>query len=381
MRSKQSISKAIHRERRAIKGFPLKPTVFEDLVDLPPQLKVTSDGQPFIILNDTVIVDDPTPNAKRLLLFMSPHGREVLSGCSSWYVDGTFKAASNTLFSQIVFVVGLTDLGKAVPCLFGLLPNKDKETYLRLAGCLKQEMDTLPEVKVKSIMMDYEKGLITAFKTAFPSVALVGCEFHWKNCLRKRIATDGLMVLYNSDLKLQQLIRTIWALAFVPLDMVTTVWETIIQEKLRVGCLDWEEDYGPEMASFVKYVDSTWIGELNHRTKLRKRPSYPHEMWNKFEATLNGDHKTNNLVEGYNNGFKLSLPPKASDWTVIDRFRTEESLSKLSLQQAALGSDPDQRRSRVLQRQDREDQLRTLVSNFNSMSVSSYLDSLVTFFD
>jgi hypothetical protein len=100
------------------------------------------------------------------------------------------------------------------------------------------------------------------------------------------------------------------------------------------------------MTSFIKYVDSMWIGELNHRTKLRKRPSFPHEMWNKFEATLNGDHKTNNLVEGFNNGFKLSLPPKASDWTVIDRFRTEESWSKLNLQKAALGNTvPDQRRS------------------------------------
>jgi hypothetical protein len=28
-----------------------------------------------------------------------------------------------------------------------------------------------------------------------------------------------------------------------------------------------------------------------HRTKLRKRPSFPHEMWNKYEETLNGDNK------------------------------------------------------------------------------------------
>ncbi len=141
------------------------------------------------------MVDDLTPNAKCLLLFMSQHGREVLSACTSWYADGTFKAASNTLFTQIVFVVGLTALGKAIPCLFGLLPNKEKETYLHLANCLKLEMNKLPDIKDKSIMMDYEKGLITAFKTAFPSVAMVGCEFHWKNCLQKRIATDGLMGL------------------------------------------------------------------------------------------------------------------------------------------------------------------------------------------
>jgi hypothetical protein len=85
MRFKQSISKAIHRERLAIKGFPHKPKVFEDILDIPPQLKVTSYGQPFLVLYDTVIVDDLTANTKRLLIFMSQHGREVLSGCTSWY--------------------------------------------------------------------------------------------------------------------------------------------------------------------------------------------------------------------------------------------------------------------------------------------------------
>jgi hypothetical protein len=92
VRSKQSISKAIYRERQTINGFPHKPKVFEDILRILPQLKVTSDGQPYLVLNDTV--DD----AKRLLIFMSQHGREVLSGCTSWYVD-----ASCTLFTQIVF--------------------------------------------------------------------------------------------------------------------------------------------------------------------------------------------------------------------------------------------------------------------------------------
>jgi hypothetical protein len=77
----------------------------------------------------------------------------------------------------------------------------------------------------------------------------------------------------------------------------------------------WEEDYGPEIASFFKYVDCTWIGELNPRTKLRKKPTFAHTLWNKFEATLSGDQRTNNMVEGYNHAFRLSLPARATDWT------------------------------------------------------------------
>jgi hypothetical protein len=44
-----------------------------------------------------------------------------MASCSSWFVDGTFKAASNTLFTQIFFLLGLTEMCKTVPCLFGLL--------------------------------------------------------------------------------------------------------------------------------------------------------------------------------------------------------------------------------------------------------------------
>jgi hypothetical protein len=42
----------------------------------------------------------------------------------------------------------------------------------------------MPEVKVKNIMMDYEKGLLSAFKNSFPSLTLAGCDFHRKSCLR-----------------------------------------------------------------------------------------------------------------------------------------------------------------------------------------------------
>jgi hypothetical protein len=67
---------------------------------------------------------------------------------------------------------------------------------------------------------------------------------------------------------------------------------------------------------------------------------------------------------------------------MVDRFKMEKSLSKISLHQAALSNTwLDQRRSRALQRQDREEYLKNLVYKFSSISVSSYLDFLVTFFD
>ncbi len=86
MLSKQSITKAIHRKRLSVKGFLSRPKTFDDLESLPSQLMKTTDNMPFLMLNDTVVTGDPTPRAKRLLIFMSQPGRDMLASCMSWYV-------------------------------------------------------------------------------------------------------------------------------------------------------------------------------------------------------------------------------------------------------------------------------------------------------
>jgi len=60
---------------------------------------------------------------------MSNAGRDVLAKSSTWMIDGTFKAVSSTPFSQLLMVVGDCGLGRTLPCLFALLPDKEKATY------------------------------------------------------------------------------------------------------------------------------------------------------------------------------------------------------------------------------------------------------------
>jgi hypothetical protein len=199
-------------------------------------------------------------------------------------------------------------MGKTVPCLYALLPNKERETYQRLTTCLKDKLKQADDILVNTIHMDFEKGLITAFSSTFPGVTISGCEFHWKNCLRKRIDAEGLLVHYNSDIKLQQLVRFIWALAYVPKHEIVSAWETVILDRLKHVLDNMVEHYSEELKTFIKYVDATWIGERNPRTSLRKKPAYQHNMWNKFSELINGQARTNNFSEGFNNGFSISLP-------------------------------------------------------------------------
>jgi hypothetical protein len=64
----------------------------------------------------------------------------------------------------IVFIVGLTPMGKAVPCTFALLPNKTKTAYLCLAECVKEKLSSLPNVEMSMMIMDFEAVLVNAFQ-------------------------------------------------------------------------------------------------------------------------------------------------------------------------------------------------------------------------
>ncbi len=72
MRSRHNICQAVRRKRSSTKGFPSKPRSYDDLEVAPPLLTRTTDDEPFLVLNDTVVAGNTTPGSKRLLIFMKP---------------------------------------------------------------------------------------------------------------------------------------------------------------------------------------------------------------------------------------------------------------------------------------------------------------------
>jgi hypothetical protein len=101
MRSHRTIARAIQRKRNAAKGYPKKPKTYDDMATIPQHLTETSDKLPFLVLNETVIPNNTALGAKRLLVYMSDMGKEILASCNQWYCDGTFKSATGTLFTQV----------------------------------------------------------------------------------------------------------------------------------------------------------------------------------------------------------------------------------------------------------------------------------------
>ena len=122
----------------------------------------------------------------------------------------------------------------------------------------------------------------------------------------------------------------------------------------------------PEAAALLDYFDSTYIsGRLRQKNPAQNQavrlvlrhspPMFPPVIWNVHDATVNGDARTNNMCEGWNNKF-LNLGGHAhpSIWSVIEWCQKEETTVRTIIQQDAVGYQPVKRtQQRHVQLQER----------------------------
>ena len=106
-------------------------------------------------------------------------------------------------------------------------------------------------------------------------------------------------------------------------------------------------DDPPEAAELLDYFDSTYIsGRLRQQNPaqnqavplvLRHSPHmFPPAIWNVHDATVNGDARTSNMCEGWNNKFFNLVGyahPSTCIWHVIEWCQKEEAIisSKMPL--------------------------------------------------
>ena len=198
-----AFKRAVQRKRKATTGCPNKPTCWENM-NVPPQLKVTNDKKPFLILDKVL---DPNTSEK-ILGFASPAGLQVLRDSPQWSGDGTFEIARFTLFTQIFILTPKTNLGVYVPCAYFMCPNRLQKTYTALFTALK-DLLCVPEI----FYCDFEAGIHKGVVDVYPDVLIRCCDVHFKRAIRKNIQKHHLLDSYENDAGFQLFIRHIWALS------------------------------------------------------------------------------------------------------------------------------------------------------------------------
>ena len=156
----------------------------------------------------------------------------------------------------------------------------------------------------------------------------------------------GLVDQYHTDEEFKLFCGMLDGLAFLPL---TDVTEGMTFLK---GCT-------PEgTEALVEYFDSTYvtgsfrrIQRLNgvERLHIRRRPpTFPQELWNVHDLTLQNDDRTNNFCEAWNHGFsKIVGHSHPSVWRLIQCLQEDEAQTRMLILQNARGQPPVKRVRRV----------------------------------
>ena len=83
--------------------------------------------------------------------------------------------------------------------------------------------------------------------------------------------------------------------------------------------------------------------------KIRRVPPvFPPTTWNVYNETLNGQDRTNNLCEGWNQGFaQLVCHNHPSVWRLIEALQQECILVSTAIDEDGLGQPPKKRVKRL----------------------------------
>jgi len=79
MRKPKTVARAIQRGCSKVQGLPKKAKNYDDLVEIPKALSETIEKTPFLFYNKTAVDNDASRHPRRILLFMSETGRQVIN--------------------------------------------------------------------------------------------------------------------------------------------------------------------------------------------------------------------------------------------------------------------------------------------------------------
>ena len=295
------------------------------------------------------------------------------------------EIVDKTKFEQLWLIVARSDANKiSLPVAYFLLPNKVTTSYQEALQCIKD----LGVDKVEMFHCDFELAMIKAIKTVYPDVKIEGCDVHWKRALREAQGRVGLLRHSEADITIQNWIRMIWSLSFIPNQDVIKVYTEYVLPKMPE--IDEEEDEDKEAADFtraieefVNYFEATYLGKVNPRTGRRGKPRFKFEYWNHYDVVVNDSGEiTNNKSEAFNCVMKITIPMAPNIFGILKAIKDEEALSNAKFSASLAGNvNSDRHPSRTKKYCERKEKLRDLLVQYSSLTLDKYMEALMTFFN
>ena len=203
------------------------------------------------------------------------------------------------------------------PCVYFLLPNKSRATYVRMLEALNF---ILPEANPHVILADFENAAQNAFRQAYPTANIKGCLFHLCQSVQRKIVELGLKTEFVTNAEFNILVKSLAALAFVPEQDVLDIFMELVDTFPEIDGIQ----------EMITYFEITYVqGRDRGQGRGRGPARYPPQIWNHFEDPADNVPRTTNAVEGYHNGLNsLFLSQHPSMWKLLEGLNKDMALQK-----------------------------------------------------
>ncbi|CAF3646667.1 unnamed protein product [Rotaria socialis] len=306
---------------------------------LPDKLRKTYRDEDFILHEDN-----------KLIIFTTQSNLSILKQNKHWFADGTFKVCPDDYYQLFTLHAMMTNA--IIPLVYGLLIGKSSEDYNLFFEKVLEQDNFEPE----SIMTDFETGTIKSVREMLPNVLHKGCLFHFSQAVWRQVQSKGLTTKYNEDEYFRLNVKKLIALAFVPLDKVTTGFDLI--------CDQFDDDAD----DLLEYFEKTWIG--TGRTK----PQFDHKLWNVYDRVIAAVPRSNNSVEGWHNAFATRVAINHPNIVKLaEKIRREQSKFEVDMQKILQGHDIKTKKACYRKLDER---LTRLVNAFDASQMDQFLKNV-----
>ncbi|CAF3303223.1 unnamed protein product [Rotaria socialis] len=273
---------------------------------------------------DFIIIDHHNP---RYLAFGTLHSLKVLCESSHIFLDGTFKSCPPP-FAQLY----------SIHCYSSIL---NELLLLNMIWFLIHN----------SSLSISNKVLLADLKNVFPNTTIKGCNFHYNQCIFKKIQDLALQKDYYDSLEddptsVKCLVQQTGALAFMPISKINELWCTIMDKFEHI----------PRSQDFFDYYTDTWID---------KGCLYPRQLWNYYN--FNGP-RTNNGLEGWHHRLNSNIATSTPNiYVVIDELKKDYAFNMTTTKQLENNTKKPQRRKQFMIRNER---ILNLMNRYETGSLS-----------
>ena len=383
---KNTLDRQVQRMRQGVEEA-FDPATFEEVcLNLPDNLRLTSEGSRFVLFCGTI--DEPNPeeggdledsseeeddeeeeeeevdegeeeqvavdkggeqnvagSAQKkkkvpagLIVLASQQGIDRLSMGRHWMADGNAKLAKLP-FAQVYIILAAAPSGRLIPSVWTLMTGRTTSCYKKMYTVLKQAVGA---VKPRKIVLDMEvaayKAWLEVFHTEGNKTAVTFCLFHWRRALIRNLGKHRCREEFYQKGPVSKLFRRLSCLPMVPAEAIVHVAEDLLATFLEEHL----ENISVAGCDFLEYFRKNFIGTFDEEKQKRKAPLYPPHLWSIYSSVLNKEPHTTNYAEvkffpslvaickcsflqGYNNGSGHNLARHASLEAALTFYQSEES--------------------------------------------------------